>query len=72
MEIKNKSILKLSDGKDYLVQNKKEIEGKNVLLLQEMVEGDFYFGIETSNGEKTQVVLVDDKDVELNLANMFK
>ena len=44
MEIKNKSILKLADGNDYLVQKTKEIEGKNVFLLQELEEGDFFFG----------------------------
>ena len=72
MEIKNKSILKLADGNDYLVQKTKEIEGKNVFLLQELEEGDFFFGIETNENGKTQVVIVDDESVETNLAKMFK
>lgn len=72
MEIKNKSILKLSDGKDYLVQNKKVFEGRNVFLLQQMDEGDFFFGIEVSENGKTQVHIVHEKDVELKIAEMFK
>ena len=72
MEIKNKSILKLSDGRNYLVQKRKEIEGRNVLLLQELDEGDFFFGIELSENGETQVHIVPDKEVELRLAEMFK
>ena len=72
MEIKNKSIIKLADGRDYLVQNRKEIEGRNVLLLQEMDEGNFFFGIELSENGKTQVHIVSDNEVELKIAEMFK
>lgn len=72
MEIKNKSILKLSDGKEYLVQNKKELEGRNVFLLQQLDEGDFYFGIELFENGKTQVHIVHDQEVELKIAEMFK
>ena len=67
MKIKNRSIIKLSNERDYLVDDIKEIDGKEVALLQDLETGFYIFALEKDNG----LVMIDDEQLQKALAKEF-
>ena len=67
MNIKNRAIVKLSNERDYLVDDIKEIDGKEVALLQDLDTGIYVFALEKDNG----LVMIDDENLKKALAREF-
>ena len=67
MKFKNRSIVKLSNERDYLVDDIKEIDGKEVALLQDLETGNYIFAIEKDNG----IVMINDENLQKALAKEF-
>ena len=67
MEIKDRDVLKLDNGKNYQIQGIKDIDGRKVYCVQDLEEGYFKFAIE----KDSKLVFVKDKQAEEELVEVF-